>query len=138
MTRVRLHQFQSAPGLEAGRLARRHRAPHRDRVSIRARPRGRAIEQAIQLAESNARVSIRARPRGRAIGVMMAMVYSLEEFQSAPGLEAGRLRQSWPSSARRSGFQSAPGLEAGRLSALPVCVAFTTSFNPRPASRPGD
>ncbi len=39
---------------------------------------------------------------------------SREEFQSAPGREAGRCKIGNTSSARFAAFQSAPGREAGR------------------------
>jgi len=59
--------FQSAPGLEAGRCEVKHDQPTQmTRVSIRARPRGRAMQHAPVL------------------GMDRRM------FQSAPGLEAGR------------------------------------------------
>ena len=61
-----------------------------------------------------------------------------EEFQSAPGREAGRYETSLTYRDRFSQFQSAPGREAGRY---PACVDWLGSalrFNPRPAVRPGD
>ena len=155
-------------------------------VSIRARPRGRAIAKSPALARFQASgfnprpasrpgdwdgggwrtltatVSIRARPRGRAIGIPAVHGRCAASFQSAPGLEAGRLGSLGNRPRRLTQFQSAPGLEAGRLSPhplpAPVEHLFQSApgleagrlggrargasrwacFNPRPASRPGD
>ena len=88
---VRGDAFQSAPGLEAGRCIVRDVdcAIHLP-VSIRARPRGRAMHGAEVDPESIPDVSIRARPRGRAMLITLEGDMKPLGFQSAPGLEAGR------------------------------------------------
>ena len=68
-----------------------------------------------------ARVSIRARPRGRAMPTKLSIANpDPDKFQSAPGLEAGRCIAGLWLPAINNLFQSAPGLEAGRCLA-PVC-----------------
>ena len=61
-------------------------------VSIRARPRGRAMLDVALQAPVQRRVSIRARPRGRAMRLSSSGHQLGAKFQSAPGLEAGRCR----------------------------------------------
>ena len=61
------------------------------------------------------------------------------QFQSAPGLEAGRCKVTSPDTLKDFEFQSAPGLEAGRCTPCrPARQRATRCFNPRPALRPGD
>ena len=86
--------------------------PHR--VSIRARPGGRAMRIEAIVWHVLTGVSIRARPGGRAMH---------------------RLRR-WMSTGTK--FQSAPGREAGRCTASGTATTRASSFNPRPAGRPGD
>jgi len=59
-------------------------------VSIRARPRGRAMPERGRQRRHDLVVSIRARPRGRAMHDIICTELELVAFQSAPGLEAGR------------------------------------------------
>ena len=59
-------------------------------VSIRARPRGRAMPRSEQVILVEGEVSIRARPRGRAMHTSPFALCVVVGFQSAPGLEAGR------------------------------------------------
>ena len=60
-------------------------------------------------------------------------------FQSAPGREAGRCSCARYSSRAHYLFQSAPGREAGRCSHVSATrLEGASSFNPRPAVRPGD
>ena len=108
-------EFQSAPGLEAGRC--QHPA-HIRRLANRA-------------------VSIRARPRGRAMPGPTARSAATRPFQSAPGLEAGRCVRSvsWISSC--SPFQSAPGLEAGRCPSLALKKATCSTFQSAPGLEAG-
>ena len=79
------------------------------KVSIRARPRGRAMHGVAWRRHPIGRVSIRARPRGRAMRL--------------PGTHIRTSRR----------FQSAPGLEAGRCAARIAPLSLTPCFNPRPA-----
>ena len=56
------------------------------------------------------------------------------QFQSAPGLEAGRcLGRAACAVEFAEKFQSAPGLEAGRCRRVAVAYRHPTRFNPRPA-----
>jgi len=80
-----------------------------DYVSIRARPRGRAMPSLRVRLGFLGQVSIRARPRGRAMPVTVPAMRPRPEFQSAPGLEAGRCPDD------------------------PRVSATLFSFNPRPA-----
>jgi len=79
-------------------------------VSIRARPRGRAMQSGREPEIFASFVSIRARPRGRAM----------------------RGRSAYSRMSARQ-FQSAPGLEAGRCSMASLMVLEEMRFNPRPA-----
>jgi len=108
-------RFQSAPGLEAGRLA----GPRRSGTYWRRfnpRPASRPGDwRDIGRSRGRGDVSIRARPRGRAIALIIGDMSARYAFQSAPGLEAGRLARRAASWREWRKFQSAPGLEAGRL-----------------------
>ncbi len=108
------------------------------RVSIRARPQGRAMRGCCLDAVDDFVVSIRARPQGRAMPRGQNDATTDSAFQSAPGRKAGRCRIRSRHFGRLSLFQSAPGRKAGRClrpSPSPACSA---CFNPRPAARPGD
>ena len=108
-------EFQSAPGQLAGRcrIGRMGRGG-RQGVSIRARPIGRAMHHAPQVARGDLGVSIRARPIGRAMLVVARGDGRHCLFQSAPGQLAGRCMGSPEAVAAVLTFQSAPGQLAGR------------------------
>ncbi len=109
------------------------------------------------------RVSIRARPGGRAMPPAMAATPPTTRFQSAPGREAGRcdyprdpngmlplvsIRARPGGRAMRAGRRSAwlrirsfnprPAGRPGDAPAPSRTASTTSSFNPRPAGRPGD
>ena len=108
------------------------------------------------------RVSIRARPHGRAMPFFPPQRLLPLWFQSAPGLTVGRCCSAEspqtmpdrfnPRPASRSGdahqsarpahgmtlFQSAPGLTVGRCAGAVAGGQQQAGFNPRPASRLGD
>ncbi len=65
-------------------------------------------------------VSIRARPDGRAMPAARVFGHGSPEFQSAPGLMAGRCFTAASRFARAAAFQSAPGLMAGRCLATAI------------------
>ena len=115
-SRMSARQFQSAPGLEAGRCLQPPPQPNARRVfqSAPGLEAGRCAD--LPSAKLTVpRVSIRARPRGRAMPKSTGHGTRAGAFQSAPGLEAGRCGAAFEALDQQLAmFQSAPGLEAGR------------------------
>ena len=155
--------FQSAPGIYAGRcLNRLQSLTGTEIVSIRARHLRRAMPAPDITATVTQPVSIRARHLRRAMPVSRILFDQLGEFQSAPGIYAGRCQfrdtlilltncfnprpAFTPGDARpgttprraRAMFQSAPGIYAGRCLISVGMPRPTARFNPRPAFTPGD
>ncbi len=82
--------FQSAPGREAGRCREEGRFDHLP-LSFNPRPAGRPGDASIVSPNRQFNsVSIRARPGGRAMPQAREAIHIPEQFQSAPGREAGR------------------------------------------------
>ena len=134
------------------------RAAATHRVSIRARPIGRAMRRwrsgtypdLFQSAPGRLagrcpaaftrralRVSIRARPIGRAMHTERGPQKQQRLFQSAPGRLAGRCPASAIDSSLSDWFQSAPGRLAGRCreDGLVPLVAADVSIRARPIGR---
>ncbi len=151
--------FNPRPANWPGDAAVAAQGPDPGRVSIRARPIGRAMRGSSARWRTVAmRVSIRARPIGRAMQdrTMPVARRRLDLFQSAPGQLAGRCDPSadaGDAAALLDVFQSAPGQLAGRclmldragVSIAPGQLAGRCEaargdrrFNPRPANWPGD
>ena len=109
--------FQSSPGPKAGRCGPLADVDLRDRrVSILARPEGRALRPQVVDLEGAAPVSILARPEGRALQRSRWLVaWTQLEFQSSPGPKAGRCVEGLlRGSTMATRFQSSPGPKAGR------------------------
>ncbi len=157
------HQFQSAPGREAGRcLVVAVEPDGRQGVSIRARPGGRAMHRrrprqhrpaksfnprpagrpgdaaAHEAVGDGLMVSIRARPGGRAMRRSARRVMRFLVFQSAPGREAGRCPARRGRARRAAGFNPRPAGRPGDAGRHPRRADRAGRFNPRPAGRPGD
>ena len=104
-------------------------------VSILARLNGRALRWRGKSILRRVTVSILARLNGRALhGVARPVDEAIIQFQSSPGLMAGRYLNLLGEAAALQWFQSSPGLMAGRYHHLSVPLAVDgRCFNPRPA-----
>ena len=107
-------------------------------VSIHARHCCRANRLDFPENHHIAGVSIHARHCCRANPCGIAAEAHVTEFQSTPGIAAGRIKPS-PRPARcKPLFQSTPGIAAGRILIGFVQTKHLNSFNPRPALLPGE
>ena len=107
-------------------------------VSIRARPEGRAIPVNIAHYKTEFLVSIRARPEGRAIHVYKGM-YDDDVYVSIRARPEGRaIRHGNFAVALVVLFQSAPVPKDGRYIRLFMLLLLLVGFNPRPSRRTGD
>ena len=110
-----LVQFQSAPGREAGRCLSRQHMPPAYRC-FNPRPAVRPGDAGVRRRASAEEAGFNPRPAVRPGDAAFATVFLLgiQQFQSAPGREAGRCVRNLRAEAEGMGF------------------------NPRPAVRPGD
>ena len=155
--------FQSSPGLLAGRVRPRWPRSWAGRSCFNPRPAfwpgatppacqprargpcfnprpafwpGATMTQEIQSLED--RVSILARPFGRARTVRLARgMVSPTQFQSSPGLLAGRYAGTHRSPGSRRCFNPRPAFWPGATSCHSRRTAKGECFNPRPAFWPG-
>ena len=132
------HRFQSAPGINAGRSGE-PQAGLLGLVSFNPRPASMPGDPELEPDMAHAYgVSIRARHQCRAIPGIQSAWADAGQFQSAPGINAGRSRAYRPGRAHPPCFNPRPASMPGdpcsdsRGKCTPRC------FNPRPASMPGD
>ncbi len=107
--------FQSAPGLTVGRC----NTP------------GCTVEAA-------AKVSIRARPHGRAMRRKRGTFFDSASFNPRPASRSGDARWPAPPQPAAPRFNPRPASRSGDARIGPVGAAGVDCFNPRPASRSGD
>ena len=112
----------------------RHRT---GRVSILARPEGRALQRQSGLGLRDGRVSILARPEGRALPSTYTAQILTTGFNPRPPRRTGATDDRWVCATERDGFQSSPAPKDGRYTTDPTPRHRRRCFNPRPPRRTG-
>ena len=106
------------------------------RVSIRARPHGRAMHLRAGCFFGTVEVSIRARPHGRAMHPKLIEVLVSPMFQSAPGLTVGRCPRRCPATPRSNCFNPRPASRSGDAAQIAADLGYTfVSIRARPHGR---
>ena len=128
--------FQSSPAPKDGRYREWPFLHQHVRVSILARPEGRALQYSFACCDHTTCVSILARPEGRALRDTTGGVMVVVCFNPRPPRRTGATMMRCPT-VGLPGFQSSPAPKDGRYFWDMLTIRLSGCFNPRPPRRTG-
>jgi len=137
-SRIRGPKFQSAPAPRGGRCSLRPPRQTRPACFNPRPPRGAGDAVLRRDYRRGTKVSIRARPEGRAMQRLFGANAVGDLFQSAPAPRGGRCGRKRPHKPGTAGFNPRPPRGAGDAWAMRSANRSTRRFNPRPPRGAGD